>query len=238
MRDDRAPGSASDGAPVKSIAIRPRSSQRQTAGRYDGERHDQQRGEITRRPANGVARPVSSPNVRPTTAAVTDPFGNGVDRLVVTVNRRVDILEQERSHHRISEGAYRTGRVVQGIFEKSDRMLGSNWKGENRVDSVTPHNRLERAVDSAAKIVPLVHDMRARLGRTDATLLRAVLGDRLSFTRCATDLRGKGSETEANYIGRRFRDALEDLASAWAAKGPVKPVPDDSFATLADRCTA
>ena len=149
----------------------------------------------------------------------------------------MDILEQERSHNRISEGAYRTGRFVQEVFEITERMLGSNWRMDNRVDSQSPiHSRMDRALDHACKIVPLFQDIRSRLGTIDARLLRAVLGDRLGFADCA-EIQGKTGDRGSSYVATRFRDALEDLAHAWSAKGPSRPTPADAFARLADSCS-
>ena len=89
----------------------PSITQKTSAGRYDITRKDRLvpggRAQINARVRT----------VQPVEAAVDDPYG-GKDRILVTVNRRTDILEMERSHGRISEAAYRTGEVVQALFQR------------------------------------------------------------------------------------------------------------------------
>lgn len=191
------------------------------AGRYDRRTHN------TRLPPDGTARAPSSRNTDTVVAAVQDPWGNGQERLLATVNRRVDLLELERSHDRISESAYRTGRLIQAIFERLGKLSGSNWCGTSRVDPMLAQElNIIRSLDSAEKIHRLVNRISDRVGMIDTRLLKRLLGDRLSFTEAA-GLQGKGGERGATYIAGRFRDALEDLAEAWVGKGKALPMPDD-----------
>jgi hypothetical protein len=70
-----------------------RSTPRQKAGpqsRYDLR--------DAREPANGRALSPRSQNACTALVAVVDPMGDGRQRIQATVNRRVDILEMERSH--------------------------------------------------------------------------------------------------------------------------------------------
>src|SRR5512136_2755133 len=101
-------------------------------GRYDARRS-------ARAPANGLATPPPSLNVRTAVAAVPDPLEPGA-RILATVNRRTDILEIERSHGRISEAAYAVGRILQQAFERQAR-LGTSpaWNATGRVDAATRH---------------------------------------------------------------------------------------------------
>jgi hypothetical protein len=46
-----------------------------------------------------------------------------------------------------------------------------------------------------------------------------VLGDRRTYADVAAD-RGRAGDAGRRYYAARFRDALEALAEAWAAKGP------------------
>ena len=111
-----------------------------------------------------------------------------------TVSRRVDVLEMERSHKRISQGAHRAGQTVRATFD------------------------LERSKDCTnAAVREMIAVICDRIGRVDTRLLRRILVNRMSFTECAA-LEGKGGDRGQNYVAHRFRDALEDLAEAWTAE--------------------
>jgi hypothetical protein len=56
------------------------------------------------------------------------------------------------------------------------------------------------------------------LGQLDARILRYVLRDRKTFAQIA-EMRGRNSERGKTYFADRFRDALETLAHALAARG-------------------
>ena len=45
---------------------------------------------------------------------------------------------------------------------------------------------------------------------------------------------GRAGARGENYVAHRFRDALEDAAVAFQAKGKVQPVPDDKHREVAD----
>lgn len=142
--------------------------------------------------------------------------------ILATVNRRVDVLEDERSHGRISEAAYREGRVAQAVFERARGPGSSNWSAETRVDAFTAKElSIIYALDSAARIQRLVDWLRGELGRIDANILQRVLGEQKSFGEVAT-LQGKSGDRGISYVAHRFRDALEALASARAARGRAK----------------
>lgn len=199
------------------------------AGRYDGRR------ELTRLPANGLARPAKCANVKTATAAVPDPFGDGTERVLVTINRRVDILETERSHQRLTEAAYRTGRLLQAIFERAGGVGSSNWMGVSRQDPMIAQElRVLHSIMAAEEIEKLLRRIRARLGWIDARLLQRILGERWTFGQCA-DVVGRNGERGERYVAARFRDALEDLAEAWTAKGASVASFDDKYTAAAER---
>ena len=202
------------------------------ASRYD------RRTSSARMPADGLARPPKSRNVNTVTASVVDPWGDGVERHQMTVNRAVDILELERSHGRISEAAYPTGRQLQAVFEKIGAVGGTNWQGTSRVDVMMQQElRVMTSLDHARFVTATFERMRARLGMIDARLLRRILGERMGFPEAAA-LQGKAGERGTAYIAGRFRDALEDLAEAWSAKGKASPAPVDKHSAEWDRRAA
>ena len=190
-------------------------------GRYDGSR------ENTWHPSDGLGRMPRSANADMTTAAVIDPYGDGKERVLATVNRRVDVLEQERSHGRISDAAYHNGRIVQEIFERASRLQGCNWLGGSGLDPAEARGlKIEKAVENARKVRQLMTRLIARLGMIDTRLLRRVLGDRMTFAQCAA-LQGKAGDRGERYVAARFRDALEEVSEAWTARGLARPAPDD-----------
>ncbi len=204
-----------------------RSPERGSAiGRYDGRTHN------TRAPAAGLGKPVKSANSDTVVAAVADPWGNGKERVLATVNRRTDLLELERSHGRISEAAYRAGRTVQDVLEKAGRIGGSKWDLTPSHHSTMENGAVARAMERAQAAVKMVAFVQGRLGMIDTRLLRRVLGDRMGYADIAA-LQGKSGEKGATYVARRFRDALEDLAEAFAARGKAAPAADDKHAAAA-----
>jgi hypothetical protein len=151
--------------------------------------------------------------------AIDDPWGTRGERLVATINRTVDILEDERSRHRISEAAYREGRMAQAVFERARGPGSSNWQGGSRVDAHTAKElTIIYALDGARRIQDLVHDLRMQLGRIDANLVQRIVGEGKSYAEVAA-LQGKSGDRGVRYIAARFRDALESLAEARAARG-------------------
>jgi hypothetical protein len=157
-----------------------------------------------RAPATGLGRPPPSHNVR-----------------TKVVNRRVDLLQDERSRGRISGAAYREGRLAQAVFGRARGPVTSNWSGADRVDAfVARELAVIHGILDAERIVRLVDWMRSELGRIDADILQRVLGENQSYADVAT-LQGKSGEFGQRYVARRFRDALELLARTRAAAGPA-----------------
>lgn len=182
-------------------------------------------------PANGLGRPPVGGlknfdeevrrevlSARTAIASVPDPMDARAHTLA-TVNRVVDVIEDERAHGRISEAAYREGRVAQAVFERARGPGSSNWMGATRIDAYTAKElAIIHGIDSAARIQRMVRWLRFELGHIDAGILERVLGEQKSFAEVAT-LRGRGGERGTGYVAARFRDALESLAGARAARG-------------------
>ena len=202
-------------------------------GRYD------ERTVNTRMPPGGTLG--SAPRSRNTStaiAAVTDPMGDGEQRILATINRAVDVLEQDRSRKLISEAAYRTGRLLQGVLEYSRRIGSSNWAGVCRKDpGEVRDTHAQRMIDDGRLAESYKTRMRDRLGMVDTRLLTRILGDGLSFAECAR-LVGKAGDRGHRYVAARYRDALEELAEAWTAKGKVVPPPADKHLAAAGAVTA
>jgi hypothetical protein len=164
---------------------------------------------------------IRSGNVAIDTVAVPDPKphpdrGPG-QRLIATVNRRVDILEHERSHGRISNEAYLEGRLVQAIFERTGLSGGSTWNAGSRVDAeIAKELAIIRRVDTARAITVRVELLKNALGLVDAEIVRQILGENRKYVDVVLPQRMATAETPrergVSYIAQRFRDALETLA--------------------------
>jgi hypothetical protein len=157
-------------------------------------------------------------------AAVPDPFAvRPGQRVQAKVNRRVDLLEWEHSHGRIDAASYAAGRLVQAAFERAaSRPGGSSWREGDRVDAAVAHElAIIRGLEGAQHARAMLQRMERALGMMDARILRAVLGDGLSFAEVAAS-RGIPGRDGTAYMARRFRDGLETLSGAWAARGRAK----------------
>ena len=167
----------------------------------------------------GLGRPPRSFNAFTALIAVDDPIPDKDGRrgrVLATVNRRVDILELERSHGRLSARAYTVGRIVQAVFERARGPgAGSQWREGDRVDAVVAQElAIIRSIEGARRAQAYIARIRGAIGRIDANILQAVLGDRKSYADVSA-LRGRAGPRGAVYFASRFRDALEDLAETW-----------------------
>lgn len=170
-------------------------------------------------PPAGVGRPPRSRNAFTAVVAVEDPIPDADGRrgrVLATVNRRVDVLEYERSHGRISDRAYAVGRIVQAVFERARGPgAGSQWREGDRVDAVVAQElAIIHAIQDARRVQIYVKRIRLAVGRIDANLLQLILGEHRTFADVAA-LRGQAGREGTHYWAQRFRDALDDLAEAW-----------------------
>jgi hypothetical protein len=166
-------------------------------------------------PANGVGRPPPSLNVRTALAAVPDPMDATGRPLVVAVNRRVDILERERSAGHISEAAYRVGRLIQQVFEVKLRS-SSNWieAGGSRDMREAQIMMLARGKVRAEQIAAFEAKLEKSVGELGMRFLRRILGERESFDHMAGQL---ASTRRVQAVAGRFRAYLEEIAEAWGS---------------------
>ncbi len=166
------------------------------------------------RQLSAIGIPTSSKNISPSIVAVQNPY-DAHERVLATVNRQVDILESHRAHGWISEAAYRSGRLSQGMFERCSRSgpgMGSQWREGDRVDVVMAHDlAISHSIDDARKIIKYIAWLVKKLGPLDTELLRNSLNYRMSLRECAAK-EAKYSDYQVECVGKRFREALELLA--------------------------
>lgn len=187
-----------------------------TAQRPSGRYADRGRA---RAPAAGLGRPPSN-RVRTAVVAVPDPMEPGA-LLQARVNRRVDILEQERSHDRISEAAYQVGRQLQAAFEARERLgSSSNWNDGGRGSIVETHElQIVHATETSKRVLALLRRVEEAVGVVGARMLRAIIGDRVPFSAYA-EARGRAGDRAVRDVAERFRWLLEEVADHFAARGP------------------
>ncbi len=205
------------GYPV--IGIRPR--RRHTVslppiGRYD--LHDAEMP-----PGDQLGEPTATRRRHTRVTAISDPFNPGGRRLLATVNIRTDILELELAHQRISQAAFLVGREIQCRLEQQTRVgAGNQWSSGDRVDQYQRHEEhIVGGLELAREIQAYFCWIGRCLGKAniDLKIIRDILGEQMSYGASAIN-HGKSGTRGAGYIAQRFRDALESLANAKAARGP------------------
>lgn len=193
--------------------------------------------------ANGLARATPQLKNRTAIAAVDCPIdasspslNRPVRRVLVTVNKTTDVLELERSHNRISEQAYATGRLLQLVFERSHGLKGksvSSFEPGDRVDPAFAHEmHIARAIESAQAVVFWMRELEKAVGTTGAAFLRRFLEGGASYAEVAAKrlthdrlmaIRGgkpaTASERQIAAVGEQFRVMLEEVTDAFAAEG-------------------
>jgi len=170
-------------------------------------------------PGGDLARPAPSVNVRTAIGAVSNPLDpSGKERILVTINRRVDILEDELKQRLISEGAYRTGREIQRAFEIGIPS-SSNWTDGGSGDPTTAQEmRQARMCDRASRAVALDADIRRLVGEKGADLIRKVLGEGWTYGQISIRKRLSGDRGR-RQVAAEFRDCLEYICEKRSAKG-------------------
>lgn len=207
--------------PARSPSARPhrsRSRKAQANARLAlGGRYDADAGKAIV-PANGLASSRSR-NVPTTVAAVPDPF-DPRGRIAVSVNRKVDALEWEHSHGRLSQAAYLTGRQVQAVLERAYcGRSASNWMGGDRVDAyAVKEMQIITGLEKAETVKAYMEMITRSVGQIGARFLKAVLLEGLSYADLAK-ARGRDNEAGRSAAASQFRNLLEDLSVDWSAVG-------------------
>ncbi len=175
----------------------------------------------------GLAQPPRKQAVPTATIAIDDPLDPG-KRLLATVNRRADILEDERAHGRISVSQYETARQVQAVFERaSGARLGSGgWDiGGSRDQTIAHELAIIYAIEDARTVQRLLGRVTRAVGEVGARFLKQILADRNTFAAYA-QARGKGGERGTAQVAGHFRLLLEGLDEAFASRGLAADLQD------------
>jgi hypothetical protein len=181
-----------------------------------GGRARQDRYDLTRarEPANGRGVPPKSRNIAVGLVAVQDPLDDDpAARIVATVNTRTDLLENERSRRRISAQAFHTGRAIQEMYERVDRIgPGGQWAGKDKVDETDTHEHLLWQGWVDARTMKRQRERIAHaVGYVGMRFIEQILRDKLSFAAIAA-ARGLQGQHGVAAVANRFRMLLEDLS--------------------------
>jgi len=209
------PAASSIIPPLRPIPQRKPNGRRVRARTTDGRWHDTD--PRARIPAGGFGT-APSPNVQIQHGTVADPMEAKASS-IVSVNLRTDLLEWEYSHRQLSEAAYRTGREIQGLWERATRIMGSSWDDSSGGPPASSADRLAAKMELAEQIAALEKRIVRAIGMVGYRRLRSHLAHGLTFAQAAIK-DGKGDGREAiKFAAKRFRHYLEDLAEEWAARG-------------------
>ncbi|MDJ0449228.1 hypothetical protein [Methylocystis sp. JR02] len=155
------------------------------------------------------------------TAAVEDPNPVGSEKLRrqrVAVNIAGDTLEREYAYGRISTPAYQVGVIYRETIESSCGRLRHPTTFELSGGRGSQELLIIRRMEIAERAVAIQEEVRSAIGETDEQLLRAVLGDGLTFGEIAR-LEGRHGKRAMARIATRFREALQALATDWRQRG-------------------
>ncbi|TGD94049.1 hypothetical protein [Methylobacterium nonmethylotrophicum] len=173
----------------------------------------------------GLGQPARPQAIPTAIVAIDDPLEPG-KRLLATVNRRVDILEDERSHGRISVSQYETARQVQAVFERATgaRLGSGGWNvGGSRDQTIAHELAIIYAIEDARVVRALLGRVEKAVGTVGARFLKSVLADRQTFAQAA-EARGKAGERGTSQVAAHFRILLEGLDEAFASNGLVREI--------------
>lgn len=166
----------------------------------------------SRRPISLAGRTARDMEIVEGKHSVPDPYEPG-SFLTATVNRKVDVLFDERSRGRITEAQYLVGRMIQAVYERgSGARLGSaGWAiGGSRDQTVAHELAILYALDDAEKVRKFTQRLEQAVGTVGARFLRAILSEGKTFSSYAAD-RGRSGERAAGDVAKRFRWLLESL---------------------------
>ena len=150
--------------------------------------------------------------------------------------RRVDLLQYEADHGRITSPALDVGRRLQLALEATHRSGGSAWGA--KVDApCSGDNAAVSAVEATRRAARLVDWAGRASGQDSGERLAVVLADGSGFAEAASRT-GRTGRRATSEIAASFRDALERLALAQEAVGAVPTKVTDKHSRAAETLSA
>lgn len=172
-------------------------------------------------------------NAKTTSRTVADPYSTTGGKIVVTASLRDDPLGRLHARRQITESQYATGHYVQNLFELAaigsvQAMDPSKEFVDGRGQFIDPITEGQRRADKRLR------EARDALGARGYALVRSVLSERLFIEQIASS-QGERSERGILFVGRRFRECLEDLSYVYgfAGRAPSKRSRRDEFTETA-----
>jgi hypothetical protein len=191
-----------------------------TAGKNYG-RYDRVEEAVNPGPALPRAPKHMRGKVEIVVAAVEDPNVVGKEKLRrqrVAVNVARDTLEREYAFGRISTAAYQAGRAFERILEAARGRRSRGVAFERSCGAGSQELQILRRVEIAERAIQIQAEVRSIIGEHDERLLRAILGDGLTFEKIAAGEGCQGKRARAR-VAARFREALRVLAMEWGRGG-------------------
>ena len=138
---------------------------------------------------------------------IDDPYEAGA-KIATVRSLRNDPLARLHDRKQIDEAQYHGGRAFQHDFETAERGPRAIDPSKEFVDGgLMP----EPITESQRKATKRLATVNRGLGENGSALIRAVLIERITIEKICDD-RGLMAERERLYVGRRFRECLDDLA--------------------------
>jgi len=149
---------------------------------------------------------------------VEDPYGlNPGDTIVVLRQLRNDTLASLHARGQIDEAQFRAGREMQRFYEQSE--IGGVKAMDFTIEPVDGGSVAETLTEATQRAVREIRRVEGILGAEGTALCRDILCHGLTIQTCA-QARCLFSVHGRNYVGMRFREALETLANVLGFVGP------------------
>lgn len=145
---------------------------------------------------------------------IDDPYEIG-GKIVTLRSVRDDPLAGLHARRFIDEAQYQGGRAFQKDFETAERGPQAVDPSKEYVDGGKPPEPIS---ESQRKSVVRLNRIHLVLGQNGSALVHAVLIARLSMDKVCKD-RGLTTQRENDYVGKRFRECLDELAKFYGFAG-------------------
>src|SRR5690242_5172038 len=145
-------------------------------------------------------------------AIVADPYSDKGEKIEVLRSIRDDHLAGMHSRGQIDDAQLLAGRKWELHLEGAQ--IGNIRAIDPTKEAVDGGGMREALTDKQIAAFAQLHEASVELGSVGNSLIRDILGERLSVAQAAAR-RGYNAEREINYLGRRFRECLESLARLW-----------------------
>jgi hypothetical protein len=174
-----------------------------------------------RAPANGLASPPRGGRNNTNAFAVVaipDPDPHDAHGRTEAL-ARLDLLDLELKHHRISQAAHHVGKEITRAYERVPGAVGSNWMGGSRVSAMSAQSAaFDRMEEAREKILEIEKRAFRIIGEAGVPFIVRFLRDGWSYRQFAYETKRLGSRADISKIADRFRWLMNELGQKWNAK--------------------